>query len=171
MNKLVKYIEEPIAHKMMIEMQQIDGRTFEFGHGAQSLLLLFIWFAKLTQEEDRDQNNKQMYKQKTVAFCNRRRIASSLWQMLVLCLSLLTGAHNNHIIWLPACWICACRVLAVKCDVQQASIEKWMSEYNHWLKIWKRVGIRPPFLIFWMYGFKPVTYTFPRDNAGYSSTP
>jgi hypothetical protein len=38
----VKYFEETIAHKMIIETQQIDGRTFEFGHGASSLLLLFI---------------------------------------------------------------------------------------------------------------------------------
>ncbi len=89
-NKSVKYIET-IAHKMIIETQQVDGRTFEFGHGAQSLFLLFIWFAKLTQEEDRDQYNKQM----TVAFCNRYSNSSLLWQILVLCLFLLTGSHSD----------------------------------------------------------------------------
>jgi len=94
------------------------------------------WLVTLTQEEDKDLYNKHMYKQKTVAFCKRSSNSSSLWHILVLRLSLLTGAHNNHIIWWPtSCRICACRVLAVKYDVQQASSEKWMSEYNHRLKI------------------------------------
>jgi hypothetical protein len=39
---LVKYIEETIAHKLIVETQQINGRTFQFGHGAQSLLPRFI---------------------------------------------------------------------------------------------------------------------------------
>jgi hypothetical protein len=42
MNKSEIYKEETIAHEMMIETQQIDGHTFEFGHGAQSFLLWFI---------------------------------------------------------------------------------------------------------------------------------
>ncbi len=113
------------------------------------------WLVMLTQEEDRDQYYKHIYKQRTVAFCNRNSNSSSSWHVLVLCLSLLTGAYNNHIIWWPTtCWICACRGLRSNVMYNKRQVKSGCQNRIIGWRFWECVGSSPPILIFWMYGFK-----------------
>ena len=61
-NTLIKQTQE---QQLQLRMSQKDGRTCKFGHHKHFLLLGFVLFAKLLQQEkDRDQFNQQIYKQK-----------------------------------------------------------------------------------------------------------
>ena len=161
----VKYVEETIAHKLIVETQQIDGRTFEFGHGAQPLLLQFIWFAKLTQKEDRDQYNKQMYKQQTaVAFCITSSNSSSLWHILVLMFVASTywcTQQSNHLIafLLDLCLQGVCSQMWCttsiewKVDNVVVRIESLAEDFENVLVLAR------PFWLFECMDLKAVTYT------------